>query len=412
MIRKCHTPRHRRRLRRLAAAVCLLAAASGCAAPRPRPGDELLRRCDEIVVCGRLFHTGTRVVLWTDPGGFDAYRVHRRFTNRDEIAPSRPAAGCDTPHRYTPLRGGLSDEVAGRVQENGWTLHDLQTVVDQFVIHYDVCGSSRRCFEVLHDIRGLSVHFLLDVDGTIYQTLDLKERARHAGQANDRSIGVEIAHMGAYADPSALDEWYERDERGVRLRPVGSAVRTVDTHRTDDPGSARSAQRTLQMNNHGADGRRIFRPARGELIFGRINGTRLYQYDFTPEQYDALAHLTATLVRVLPGIRLDIPRDHRPVQLWHDAVPGKQLFEFARTLSMADLFAPGVRPVRRDVLPEEALAGYRGLLGHYHVTRQKSDPGPAFDWERLLGDVRELLNDARGQSEWTKRTEASVVWMR
>jgi len=34
---------------------------------------------DEIVVCGQLFHTTTKVVLWTDPGGYDAYRVVPRF---------------------------------------------------------------------------------------------------------------------------------------------------------------------------------------------------------------------------------------------------------------------------------------------------------------------------------------------
>jgi N-acetyl-anhydromuramyl-L-alanine amidase AmpD len=45
------------------------------------------------------------------------------------------------------------------------------------------------------------VHFLLDVDGTIYQTLDLHEKAFHATYANDFSIGVEIAHPGAWKQP-------------------------------------------------------------------------------------------------------------------------------------------------------------------------------------------------------------------
>ena len=95
--------------------------------------------------------------------------------------------------------------------DRGWSLDEARRVVDQFVIHYDVCGTSARCFKVLHDLRGLSVHFLLDIDGTIYQTLDLKERAWHAGTANDRSLGVEIAHIGAYTDMKTLDEWYGKD---------------------------------------------------------------------------------------------------------------------------------------------------------------------------------------------------------
>ena len=50
-------------------------------APAPvKPGTPLARTGDEIVVCGQLFHTGgAPVVLWTDPGGYDAYRVTARF---------------------------------------------------------------------------------------------------------------------------------------------------------------------------------------------------------------------------------------------------------------------------------------------------------------------------------------------
>ena len=93
---------------------------------------------------------------------------------------------------------GLTDEEIERVRGGGWDLPLLQRVVDQFVIHFDVCGTSRQCFKVLQDMRGLSVHFMLDLDGTIYQTLDLKERAWHATSSNSRSVGIEIANIGAY----------------------------------------------------------------------------------------------------------------------------------------------------------------------------------------------------------------------
>src|SRR2546425_888621 len=114
----------RSRQARPVAAALLCMAVAGCLQPRVRPGQELTRRHDEIVVCGRLFHPGTRVVLWTDPGGFDAYRVHRRFTDRDQITPSRPTEGTDTPNRYSPIRGGLPEPIAARVNERGWSLED------------------------------------------------------------------------------------------------------------------------------------------------------------------------------------------------------------------------------------------------------------------------------------------------
>lgn len=64
--------------------------------------------------------------------------------------------------------------------------------VNLFVLHWDGCTSSHQCFHVLLD-RGLSVHLMLDGDGTVYQALDLAQaRAWHAGNANERSVGVEI----------------------------------------------------------------------------------------------------------------------------------------------------------------------------------------------------------------------------
>jgi len=60
----------------LLASVFLL---SGCKTVS-RPGTMTSRKGDEIVVAGHFVHTGTRVVLWMDPGGYDAYRVERRFS--------------------------------------------------------------------------------------------------------------------------------------------------------------------------------------------------------------------------------------------------------------------------------------------------------------------------------------------
>ena len=95
-----------------------------------------------------------------------------------------------------------------RVRGGGWELDALRDVVDQFVIHFDVAGTSRRCFETLHDHRGLSVQFMLDVDGTIYQTLDLKESAWHATKANGRSVGIDNAGSVEFLYDTDSDKFY------------------------------------------------------------------------------------------------------------------------------------------------------------------------------------------------------------
>lgn len=77
-----------------------------------------------------------------------------------------------------------------------------------FVCHWDVCLSSESCYRVLNN-RGLSVHFLIDNDGTIYQTMDMNDVAYHAGSRtwNNKSLGVEISN--AYYPKH--QSWYKRN---------------------------------------------------------------------------------------------------------------------------------------------------------------------------------------------------------
>src|ERR1041385_3487864 len=84
---------------------------AGCA-HGPQPGTFEPRRGDEIVVAGQFFHTGTPIVLWMDAGGYDAYRVERRFAplekaDWDDSKKENP--GLTTPNRYGLRRGALSD---------------------------------------------------------------------------------------------------------------------------------------------------------------------------------------------------------------------------------------------------------------------------------------------------------------
>ena len=317
-----------------------LALLAGCISPKP--GALLKRHGDEIIVAGQLFHTGTRVVTWMDPDGYDAYRTERRFAAFDQSSweTSKVAvATLKTPNRYGLRKDGLTDAQVERVRGGGWDLPLLREKVDQFVLHFDATGTSRQCFNVLHDHRCLSVHFMLDLDGTIYQTLDLKERAWHATTSNTRSIGIEIANIGAFAPgpQKMFEDWYQRDDTGW--------PRVVIPTRFGPSG-------ILTPNF-------IARPTRKEPVVGPVQGRQLQQYDFTPEQYAALIKLTATLCKVFPNIRCDFPKD-------------------------------GEGKLITRKLPDDELNTYQGILGHYHVQTNKVDPGPAFQWERVIGEAKKL----------------------
>jgi N-acetyl-anhydromuramyl-L-alanine amidase AmpD len=185
---------------------------------------------------------------------------------------------------------------------------------------------------------------MLDLDGTIYQTLDLKERAWHATTSNTRSVGIEIANMGAYSseDSGALRRWYDKG--------IDGRVRITIPERLGDGGI-----RTPGFVGH---------PARNDLVKGNIQGDDLMQYDFTLQQYQALVKLTAALCRTFPKISCDYPRDAQGKLISHK-------------------------------LADEQLGSYHGVLGHYHVQTNKNDPGPAFQWDYVIGNARKLLTGGK-----------------
>lgn len=310
---------------------------------------------DEIMVAGELFHTGAPVVKWTDPGGYDAYRTERRFAPWEKAsynATTQEAADLkaenrkvpfdiDSPNRFSVRWQALDPQTLERVRGGAWDLPTLQKDVDQFVIHYDVDANSEHCFRTLHDFRDLSVQFMLETDGTIYQTMDLKDSAWHATKSNFRSVGIEIANIGAYPlGDHTLDQWYRKDANG-QTRIVLPAYLANN-----------SGIRTPNFVAH---------PARNEPVVGKIQDKMLRQYDLTPQQYDSLIKLTATLCTVFPKLNCDAPRDSSGKVIDHQ-------------------------------LTDEQWANYQGLLGHYHVQLDKTDPGPAFDWEKVIKGARKLMS--------------------
>jgi len=283
-----------------------------------------------IVVDGQRFAVDATVVTWSDRGGYNAY------------------------HDWLQTKGHFNDRTKGLEEDSdllkqvradgGWTLDTLRQRVDRVVVHYDATGLSRECFRVLEQ-RELSCHFLIDLDGTIYQTLDIRHRAWHAGTANSRSVGIEIANLGAYdvGQPSPLARWYRPAE--------GGGTRIVIPLRYGD-GGLRNAEY-------------VPTPARPNPIVGSIQGRTLEQYDFTDAQYRSLAALLAGLHEALPAITLDAPRD-----------------------------ADGA--VIPRLLTESESAGFAGVVGHYHVSAAKVDPGPAFDWGRALGLAKAYASGHQG----------------
>jgi hypothetical protein len=145
------------------------------------------------------------------------------------------------------------------------TYEATKAVIRRFVLHHDGCFDAKMCWNVLHNERGLSCHFIIDNDGTIYQTLDLGLMGYHAKEFNPDSIGVEFCNRG---DALKEPDYYSR--KGIN-RPRKSCV---------------------------------------------INGHTIKSFDFTPAQYDSFNHLARALTRLLPNIPVEYPQE--------PGAPGKQ----------------------------------------------------------------------------------------
>jgi N-acetyl-anhydromuramyl-L-alanine amidase AmpD len=257
----------------------------------------------KIWVAGVGFEVDAKVVRWDQGPGFNAraeacIRSHQSCPGG--VLPYSRKKPVSRRNR-TALRPSL------RSLRDNPSLSAAQAVIRQFVLHHDGCPDAASCFNVLHNERGLSCHFLLDNDGTIYQTLDLAFMAFHAAGFNANSIGIEMSNRG---DAKAWPSFY--------------ATR----------GQAR------------------------DVTTCRIHGHTYLAFEYTDAQHKALAALVRGLSRALPNMPIDYPQESPGYQAWGE-LPGAH--------------------------------SYAGLLGHYHTTRRKWDPGP-FDFKKFCESVRGRLS--------------------
>jgi len=186
----------------------------------------------------------------------------------------------------------LWSDLNGFRYENNCYKTQFHRSPQMLVAHWDGCLSTNSMVKVTKE-RGLSVHFGIDNDGTIFQMLDTKDIAWHAKGVNNVSIGVEISNgfMLKYND------YYKKMGFGPR-----------DIVQTD----------IVHMNNIGP------------------------HLDFYPIQKQALKALIEA-VHAAHNIPLEVPKKD-------------------------GIYLKGVSK-------EVVDCTFKGVVGHFHITTNKIDPG-------------------------------------
>jgi len=98
---------------------------------------------------------------------------------------------------------------------NCFRMHAEDRKPTMVVTHWDAALSAKSCYNILQK-RNISSHFVIDNDGTIYQMVDTKHIAWHAGnrRVNNASIGIDFSN--AYY--TKYQKYYEK--KGYGPRPV------------------------------------------------------------------------------------------------------------------------------------------------------------------------------------------------
>ncbi len=192
--------------------------------------------------------------------------------------------GIFSRNRNKPNRYGHRPGIGASMHSTNWNwspdaLKQCQNLVTQFVVHYDGCLDSRMCMEVLHNERGYSCHFLIDNDGTIFQTLDLALMGFQSKGFNSFTAGVEFANRGDVLRHPDQNPYY---------------------------------------------GRRLpaFKKRDSQIDICKIHGHVLQVYRFTEAQLRAFEELARSLRFALPNLPIDYPRDIKN--------PGQPSFDLIR----------------------------------------------------------------------------------
>ena len=223
-----------------------------------------------LIIAGQVFKTDAPIINFREPPFWDATREYCMPTNSDPAPQCKPG-GVPYGNLPTPYTKRYSTRPMLRRYGNNPPLDAVKSVIKQFVLHHDGCSSADMCFAVLQNERGLSCHFLVDNDGTIYQTLDLSLMGYHAAEWNVASIGVEFCNRG---DAKKEPDYYSNGKRGPK-RDV----------------------KPCKINNH-----------------------TILAFDYTPAQYESFLKLCRALLRLLPNLPAEFPQASPGVQSW-DTMP-------------------------------------------------------------------------------------------
>lgn len=152
--------------------------------------DAIISKKDKDLQLKVFSNTELKIPIYSDTA---AYYNSQQITQRSTTIP--PGTFVDTPEGYKKTSGYVG-------------LSRGSTKIDTIVLHYTAGSTLQSALTALQNA-GLSYHYIIDKDGTIYQLVDEDKSAQHAGcyrngnrlnnckdGYNSRSIGISFVNLG------------------------------------------------------------------------------------------------------------------------------------------------------------------------------------------------------------------------
>jgi len=226
---------------------------------------------------GRDGRAASRIAIAGELVPIDVPIDHTRLRFEDVATRRRFALAQGLDERKTPLDGWFTRRAArdGKPVEPTDRAAVAQRV-DLIVLHDTRTQDALEAMAQM-EASGASTHFLIDWDGTIYQTLDLGWEANHAhiDRVDHRSVAIDLVN------PVALES--------APLPPDAAS---------DDPSRAY----TMAWRN-------ATRSERPLSEFVEVQGQEVQAWGYTAPQLASLGALVRALGEVLPAVPMQAPRD-------------------------------------------------------------------------------------------------------
>ena len=305
-----------------------------------------VRYSNEIIICGQRVPlvqsakgrsgavkgilTGFPVLNFVDNKQID-------FLNKETVN-KVTAGGAKGIPSYDLVRPRGSDKFGKTLSEEEtaackkWLSEKLRGVV----IHTDISTSSMSTFRGLAK-RHLSSHFGINWNGVIYQYADIRWRAAHASDANDWSIGLDM-NLFMFNLNGARAKKFLGTFKNLEQKHLQIAEAKI---RLAFPGKSKAEVDEMLEDF------RFEKPVSRPVQFGRPRA-----YGYTNRQYESLIALLKCL--------------HREVKLKRSYPTGPDGQVISKLVS------------------DEDKGKLEGMVAHWHLSASRWDPGPAFDWDRVL----------------------------